>query len=219
MLVPCLYRLACTAQVRDTYKDLYAEALRIHGGTPTLPLSLSLLPSSCAGAGTSSTSTSAAYNWDGGSACGARPAAKEEVERGLPLPSRAASDPSSVLERYSAGSSTLGSTISEDCDPSSPFAAVSSASSCGSGGSFGAPCGSRPSAAAIAESSRASPASHPLPLARLLSEAAKCPSASLASPAHSGAADGGAGAGCCCSQASTAKSEVEWLGMPVPDAW
>lgn len=102
-------------QLRHSFEDLYAEAVRILAGRPTLPL-----------AGLAA-SAAASY--------GPPPAA----------------DPASVLARLSGASSA----------------------SEGDGSTGRAP-GYRPSAASIASSSAAGPASYPLPLQRLLSGATSC---------------------------------------------
>ena len=148
-------------QARATCQDLYAEALRIQAGRPTLPLS------SCT------------------AAAGSRqPSAGTDSK----LLMGASTDPTSVLDRQSASSngsedcstagfsprSSLDSDSCDDCASSSPFAAAASCgSSAGSSGGSG-----RTAAAAVVASSAAGPASFPLPLHRLLSAASMLSAAS-----------------------------------------
>lgn len=157
--IPCFVLL----QVRSTCEDLYAEALRIQAGRPTLP------PSSCAAA-----------------ACSGQPS----TGSGSKLSMGASRDPTSVLDRTYASShgsedgstsgsrphSSLDSDSCDDSASSSPFAtAASSGSSAGSSGRSGR---TGTAAAAVVASSAAGPASFPLPLHRLLSAASMLSGAS-----------------------------------------
>jgi hypothetical protein len=204
---PFLLRTVCALQLRGTFEDLYAEAQRINAGRPTLPLGFG----GAAEVGATAVSRSSSHSSDSGSGSsrsgslggGAMGQAEGPERSGLPACGEqedrqgagdaSVDDPASVLDRLS-GCST--STSDEACAPTSPFAALchspfqweqaGEAQLAGPGGSAGRHSGSTiPAGAQLAAGSTTGPASHPLSLSSLLSDASSLGHSDT--PLHAGA--------------------------------
>ena len=170
-------------QVRATCEDLYAEALRIQAGRPTLPLSSlaeSILPSRQLSSATMFGAVHSADSMPQELPAEALPALLPGKLPACKAPADQA-DPASVLDRHSASSASSGSDDGSSAggSPRSCRSGAASSSSSSSSSPFAAASdgggrGCRSSAAAVVASSAAGPASYPLSLQRLLSAASGC---------------------------------------------